>query len=264
MKRRKKTRKKKSEVHFQHLADLMSRLRGTDGCPWDREQTLESLKKYLIEETYEVAEAIEDEDAEKLKEELGDLLFEIVFVSQICSEKGLFNIRNVIGTVYNKMVQRHPHIFGNAKADSPQEVLNQWHQIKSSQRKSVLDNIPRSLPALSKAQKIQRNVAGVGFDWEKINDVLAKIEEELGETKRALKSNRRDKVGDEIGDLLFSIVNLARFLKLDAESLLVKANKRFMRRFREIESKLTADGRKLTDFSLKQMDMEWELAKRKK
>ena len=253
---------------FKKLVELMATLRSEGGCAWDREQTFRSLSKYLVEEAYELVDAVADDDTDSIEEEVGDLLFLTLFFGQIAREEGRFDIFSAIERTYQKMVRRHPHVFGDASARNADEVLTHWHGIKAHEYAdengrppSAIGNIPRHLPALLKAQKIQRNVSRVGFDWGKAEEVLAKAEEELGELREAIRSGDRDALADELGDLLFSIANFARFLEFESEEALEQTNKKFIRRFQEMEAKLTASGRPLTDFTLEEMDAEWERAK---
>ncbi len=258
-------------MEFKKLVQLMAQLRGKDGCPWDKKQTIKTLKPYLIEETYELVDAIDGKEPQQVKEELGDLLFQIVFLSQICKDNGWFSIDDVIAKIHEKMIRRHPHVFGEGKADTPTEVLDQWYRIKSEEKNekeqgketSVTDDIPQQLPALRKAFRLQRKVAMVGFDWSKIEDVLNKVDEELAELHEGIERENHDAIEEEIGDLLFSIVNTARFLNIDAEVALNKTIAKFIERFRQVEAKLTAGGKNLEEFTLEQMDAEWDKAKRK-
>jgi MazG family protein len=253
---------------FRELVELMATLRAEGGCPWDREQTLRTLPKHLIEEVYELVDAVADDDTDSLEEELGDIMFILIFLAQIAREAGHFDIASAIARTHHKMVRRHPHVFGDASAHDADEVLTHWHGIKAreyagenGEPPSAIGNIPRHLPALFKAQKIQRNVARVGFDWGRAEDVLAKVREELGELRDAARSGDRDALAGELGDLLFSIANLARFLDIESEEALERTNRKFIRRFQQMEAKLTASGRPLTEHTLKEMDAEWEQAK---
>jgi len=247
---------------FHDLVELVATLRSEQGCPWDREQTLPDLTKYLIEEAYELIDAVTDDDTDSIEEEVGDLLF-----AQIGREEGRFDVSGAIARTYEKMVRRHPHVFGEAKARTADEVLTHWYGIKAREKSegggvpSAIGNIPRHLPALLKAQKIQRNVARVGFDWGKAEQVLAKADEELGELREALAGGSREALIDELGDVLFSIANFARFLKMESEEALEQTNRKFTRRFQEMERTLTASGRPLTDYTLEEMDAEWERIK---
>ncbi|GAB6065188.1 nucleoside triphosphate pyrophosphohydrolase [Aquifex pyrophilus] len=246
----------KKRYTFEDLIKVMEELRKK--CPWDREQTHESLKKYLIEEAYEVLDAIDSKDDEKLKEELGDLLLQVVFHSQIAKERGAFDINDVIDTLVRKLIERHPHVFGNEK---PEEVLKNWEKKKMEKRKSIFEGVPKHLPALMRSQKLQDRASQVGFDFENINQVFEKIEEEIQELKESLEKNDRENIKHEIGDILTAVVELARFVGVDAEEALQEANERFIRRFSYIEKKAKEMGKRLEDMSLEEMDRLWLEAK---
>jgi tetrapyrrole methylase family protein/MazG family protein len=267
------TRRKKSAV--EELLAVMARLRGPSGCPWDREQTKQTLKKYLIEEAYEVLEAIEESKPEKLKEELGDLLLQIVFLSQIAAEKSQFAFSDVVRLLVQKLVRRHPHIFPSSNLPIPisprnaREVRKIWREVKKQEAKegpkqSLLDGLPLGLPALIRAQRMTERAARVGFDWPRIGGVWAKVREEIRELKQAERAKGRREKEEELGDVLFSFVNLARHFGLSAEEALRKANLRFTRRFRKMEAQLRRKGLSLEETSLQEMDREWNLAKRKR
>lgn len=250
---------------FQRLVEVMATLRGPGGCPWDREQTRESLKPFLIEETYEVLEALDQGDRQKLQEELGDLLLQVVFHAQVASERAEFTITDVLQTVIDKLVRRHPHVFGEHRAETAEEVLQNWERLKQEERggvekASALDGVPKSLPALLRAQRLQDKAARVGFDWGETAAVLQKVEEELGELKGAM-GKEAEMVEGEMGDLLFSLVNLARFLHLNAEETLRKCIEKFIRRFRHIEEVVAQQGKSLEESSLEEMDALWQEAK---
>jgi len=243
----------------------MEKLRSDDGCPWDKEQTHESLKSCLIEEVYEIVDAVDSRDPEQLKEELADMFFLIIFYCKIADDSKNFNINNVLEVCLDKMTRRHPHVFGDKTADDASEALSRWNEIKrkeaeakqggkTNESKSIVDNIPKHMPALQKAQKLQKKVARVGFDWEVIEDVIAKVHEELEEVKDAINNNEREQVAEEIGDLLFAVVNLSRFLKLDSEDLLRKSISKFIGRFRKVEMQVAGAGRKIVECSLKELD----------
>ena len=242
---------------FKDLLEVMERLRKE--CPWDREQTHESLKKYLIEEAYEVLDAIDSGEDEKLKEELGDLLLQPVFHAQIAKERGSFDIHDVIDTLVRKLIERHPHVFGDARAE---DVLKNWERKKTEGRESVLDGIPKHLPALMRSQKLQDRASRVGFDFERIDQVFEKIEEEISELKESLNKGERENVEHEIGDILTAVVELARFVGVDAETALQKANDRFVMRFNFIEKEAKKSGKKLESMSLEEMDDLWLKAKK--
>ncbi len=251
---------------FDRLVEIMSTLRAPDGCPWDREQDARSLRPYVLEEAYEVVQAIDDEDADGLASELGDLLLQIVFHSQLAEEKGEFDIEAVITGICEKLIRRHPHVFGDSKAETSREVRKRWEMLKLEERGggSVVDDMPAALPALAMAEKLGRRAAQVGFDWRAVTDVLDKVREETDELELDLREKgpdaRRDKhVEEELGDLLFSVSNLARHLGMSPEVALRRANEKFERRFRAIEPRIVADG----SMQIEQMDELWEEVKRR-
>lgn len=253
-----------SNREFERLIGIMASLRGEKGCPWDKEQTRESLKPFLIEETYEVLEAIDEKDPEKIKEELGDLLFQIIFHSRIAEEKGEFNIRDVIRKISDKMIARHPHVFGEERYETSEEVLRQWEERKREEgkiRESILEGIPKELPSLLRAQRIQARAARVGFDWERVEDVLKKLDEEIKEFKDALDKKDQAAIEDELGDIFFVLVNISRFVGVNPEDALRKTISKFISRFRYIEIKAAETGRSLSDMTLEEMDVLWEEAK---
>ena len=247
------------------LVELMRILRSPDGCPWDREQTLDSLKQTLVEEVYEVIDAIEHGEPAMLEEELGDLLLQVVFQSQICAEEGQFSFDDVVRQLNEKLVRRHEHVFGERRASSAAEALKSWNRVKATEKEgaeaSVVEGMPKHLPALYKAQKLQKKVARVGFDWDLIEDVLAKIEEELGELKEAIREDHAGKIRDEIGDLLFSVVNVSRFLGHQSEEALNGTIDKFSDRFRKLEQQLRQDGKDIEACSLEEMDEVWKQVK---
>lgn len=249
---------------LQRLIDIMAKLRSQDGCPWDKEQTNESLKPYLIEEAYEVLEAIDDNNPSKLKEELGDLLFQIIFHCQLASERDDFTIKDVILCITNKIVSRHPHVFSDAVYSSPEEVRKQWHERKAEEGKfkeSILTGIPVKLPALLRSQRLQSRVSKVGFDWQKIEDVLDKVVEELSELRTAVSNGSKKDIEEELGDVLFVLVNVARFAGINAEEALKRTIKKFISRFTYIEKEAQSSGKKLSAMTLQEMDKLWEDAK---
>lgn len=250
---------------FQRLCEIMSRLRAPDGCPWDREQTHQSLVPGLLEEAYEVAEAIRTNDDANLREELGDLLLQVVIHAQIASEEGRFTIDDVAREIGDKLVRRHPHVFAGSEARDTGAVLKQWDAIKRAEQQAddapYFAGLTRALPALMLAQKTQTKAARVGFDWSEIADVIAKVDEELGEAKDAIASGDPDTVADEIGDLLFAAVNLARKNKLDAEAVLAAATEKFIVRFHQMEASLNAAGTQLGEVDLAEMDAVWNRVK---
>ena len=267
---------------FQDLIDMMARLRAPDGCPWDREQTYATLGPMLIEEAYEVIEAAEAEDWNDLRDELGDLLFQVVFYGQIGAEKGHFDMHQSIARVHEKMTRRHPHVFGQEKEGeekgsiSTTEVLANWEEIKAAERKasrkdggkedekSLLDGVSLKLPALLEALQLTTKAARVGFDWKKVDDVLLKLEEEIRELREELGRENLDNqaVAGEIGDILFVIANLARWHGVEPESALKSTNRKFRRRFKHVEKRITEQGRPWPEVSLEEMDEHWDEAKR--
>jgi MazG family protein len=254
---------------FSELVRLMARLRAPGGCPWDRKQTFDTIKAYTLEETYEVVDAIDRRDWPGLAEELGDLLLQPVFFAEMAAEESLFTISDSLDAINQKLVRRHPHVFGDALAETPEDVKQRWDEIKSREkggrekgsRASLLDAVPRNLPALVEADKISTNAAGVGFEWPDVSGVLEKLQEEAAELARARQSEDREHIEDEIGDLLFTVVNLARFLKVDAEQALRKTNARFRRRFAHVEKEIATTGVTLRDTSLARMEELWQEAK---
>jgi|ERR1043166_3790611 MazG family protein len=249
---------------FAGLCDIVAKLRSPSGCPWDREQTNESLLPALIEEAYEVAEAARAHDDAHFREELGDLLLLVVMHAQIACETDRFNIKEVIREISNKLVRRHPHVFGASEARDAGAVLKQWEAIKREEKKDdshYLASLPKALPALVRAQKAQSKAARANFDWAALRDVMAKVEEELCETKDAIQSGQQEQIEDEIGDLLFAVVNLARKCKTDAESVLQSATDKFVARFNRLEDELKTRGRKLGEADLAEMDAIWDAIK---
>jgi tetrapyrrole methylase family protein / MazG family protein len=253
---------------FDELVRIMHTLQAPGGCPWDREQTHESLKPYLIEEAYEAIEAIESGSDAHLAEELGDVLLQVVFHAEIAERDGRFTIDDVVRGINDKLKRRHPHVYGEATADTSGQVVKNWEEIKRREKRerkeggSVLEGLPRSLPALIRARRIQEKVSRVGFDWSRTEEVLMKVEEELGELKEASRANDRAAIEEEIGDLLFAVANLARFVSLCPEDALRKTVDKFQRRFEYIERELPKRGKKLGEASLEEMDELWEEVKR--
>jgi tetrapyrrole methylase family protein/MazG family protein len=253
--------------NFSRLVHIMKRLRGPGGCPWDAEQTHESLKRYLIEETYEVVEAIDSNDHTLLREELGDLLLQPVFHSTIAEEQGEFTIGDVIDSICDKLIRRHPHVFGNQEINTAAEQVENWEQIKKAEkgeeRKSALSGVPPHMPALMKAQKVSEKAARVGFDWEHIDQVMKKVREELGELEETMIEGNIIRMEEELGDLLFATVNLGRFLSLNPEQALNRTIDRFVRRFVFVEESIHSGGGNLRKASLEEMDNLWEEAKKR-
>jgi XTP/dITP diphosphohydrolase len=253
---------KRELSEFKRLLEIMDELRAK--CPWDKKQTLESLRYLTIEETYELSDAIISEDLEDIKKELGDLMLHIVFYSKIGSEKKAFDIADVLESISNKLVERHPHIYGDEKVKDARDVLNNWEKIKIKKegRKSVLGGVPKSLPPLVKAYRMQEKASGVGFDWESPTQVWDKVMEELNEMRAEVESQDEAKLEEEFGDLLFALVNYARFIGVNPEDALERTNIKFIRRFQYLEEHARADGKALYDMSLKEMDVYWEEAKK--
>jgi len=252
-----------NKMPFNRLREIMATLRAPGGCAWDRKQTHKSLLPYLIEETYEVVEAIESENPDDLCEELGDLMCQIAFHSQIAEEAGKFNIDDSIKSINRKLINRHPHIFGDKKDLNPEEVRDQWEKIKieSGEKDSVISGIPKSAPALVKAFRFGEKAAGVGFDWEKASDVMDKVKEEIGELETELKANDTDKLENEIGDLLFALSSLARKLDINPEQALNRTLDKFSRRFGYIEKKVKESGKTFDSYTLDELEQWWQEAK---
>ena len=249
------------------MIKIMSALRGKKGCPWDREQTMESLKPFIVEEAYEVLEAIDEKNPEAVKEELGDLLFQIVFQCQIAKEKGEFEMSDVIEKIGRKMIARHPHVFGDADYRTSAEVLVHWEaqkKLEGKQRESLLEGVPKTLPSLLRAHRLQDRASRVGFDWDKIDDVMKKLDEEIGEFREAMEKKQEDAIEEELGDVLFMLVNISRFIGVNPEDALRKTISKFISRFRYIEMAAADSGRKLADMTLAEMDALWDEAKEKK
>lgn len=249
------------------LLEIMAYLRSEQGCPWDKKQTHETLKRSLIEEAYEVIDAIDQQDDQQLADELGDLLLQIVFHAQIGVENGTFSITNVITAICEKMIRRHPHVFGTAKVDSVADVLTSWDEIKKHEqanehRISILDGVPRHLPALMRAEKTQSKAAKVGFEWDTVQGALDKLSEELDEFQQAVEDSDAAGISEELGDILFSFVNVARYLKVDPEAALNNTTAKFTKRFHYIEEQARRQNISLEDMDLAQMDLLWEAAKK--
>lgn len=246
---------------FDRLLTIMDELR--EQCPWDKKQTLQTLRHLTIEETYELGDAILDNDLNEVKNELGDLLLHIVFYARIGSETQDFDIADVANDICEKLISRHPHIYGNVVVADEEEVKQNWEKLKLKEgKKSVLEGVPKSLPALVKANRIQDKVAGVGFDWEEPEQVFEKLKEELEELQYEVAHQNREKMEEEFGDVLFSMINYARFLKVDPENALERTNKKFIKRFQYLESKALTLGKSLKDMTLAEMDVFWEEAKK--
>lgn len=246
---------------FERLLNIMDDLRNS--CPWDKEQTIKSLRHLTIEEVYELSDAISDNDLDEVRKELGDLMLHIVFYSKIGSEQGAFNIADVLNGISDKLVFRHPHIYGETKVADAEDVLNNWEKLKLKEgNRSVLGGVPKSLPPLIKAYRMQEKVKGVGFEWKKREDVWDKVIEELNELKYEVENGfEKDKMEDELGDLLFAITNYARYIGVNPEDALERTNKKFIRRFQFIETESAKDGYKMGNMSLEEMDVYWNKAK---
>ncbi|MDA9036361.1 nucleoside triphosphate pyrophosphohydrolase [Flavobacteriaceae bacterium] len=245
---------------FERLLDIMDELR--EQCPWDNKQTFESLRHLTIEETYELGDAILDNDLQEIKKELGDLLLHIVFYAKIGSEQNTFDIGDVANEICEKLINRHPHIYGDTKVDGADQVIKNWESIKLKEGKnSVLEGVPKSLPALVKAFRIQEKAAGVGFEWDNAKDVLDKVKEEITEFNQEVEDQNHDKMEDEFGDVIFSLINYARYFKINPESALERTNKKFIKRFKYIEESAKNEGKVINELTLDQMEAFWNKAK---
>ena len=249
---------------FEELVKIVSELRAPDGCPWDREQTNQSLLPYFIEEAYELIESVDEKNWENVKEELGDLLLHVVFQGSIAEQDGKFQLVESLLTVNEKLISRHPHVFGDAQADEAFHAKQNWEAAKHKEkgRDSRLDGVPKNLPALVRAQRLQQKASYAGFDWDKVEQVWEKIHEEILELKEAQLSNNKKHIEEEIGDVIFAVVNLARFLDISAENSLRKTNKKFINRFKKVEEKIKEQGKEIDDATLEEMDAIWNEAKR--
>ena len=246
---------------FERLLDIMDELR--EQCPWDRKQTFESLRHLTIEETYELGDAILDNDLQEIKKELGDLLLHIVFYAKIGSEQNAFDVGDVANEICDKLINRHPHIYGDTKVYDADQVIKNWESIKLKEGKnSVLEGVPKSLPALVKAFRIQEKAAGVGFEWDNAEDVLDKVKEEITELKQEVEDQNLDKMEDEFGDVLFSLINYARYHKINPELALERTNKKFIKRFKYIEESAKKEGKVINELTLDQMEVFWNKAKK--
>lgn len=243
------------------LLDIMDDLR--EKCPWDKKQTLQTLKHLTVEETYELTDAIDQDDKEEIRKELGDLLLHIVFYAKIGSETNDFDFADVANGICDKLIHRHPHIYGDVKVENQEDVKRNWEKLKLQEgRKSVLEGVPNNLPALLKAYRIQEKVKAIGFDWEEPHQVWDKVQEELQELQDEVKANNKQKIEEEFGDVLFSMINYARFLDINPEDALEKTNKKFIKRFMYLEQKATESGKSLNDMTLAEMDVYWNAAKK--
>jgi tetrapyrrole methylase family protein/MazG family protein len=253
---------------FRKLVKLMAALRGPEGCPWDRKQTTESLKPFLVEECYEVIDALVEGNLDKIKEELGDLLFQIIFHARFAEERVHLSIDDVITAIQEKMTRRHPHVFGDEKLATDKEVLANWEEIKKKEkghedRKSILEGVPKQLPSLLRAHRLQERAARVGFDWNHLNDALPKLDEEIAEFKESLKEENAGKIEEELGDVFFTLVNISRFLGVNPDEALRKTISKFIHRFRYIEEHAANAGRSLNDMTLDEMEKLWQESKSK-
>lgn len=250
---------------FAELIDIMARLRAPGGCPWDREQTFDSIKRYTIEETYEVIDAIERRDYEALREELGDLLLQPVFHAQMASEAGLFDINDALKAINEKLIRRHPHVFGDARADNSEQVVANWDAIKASEKPDApqgqLDSVNRAQPALMEAFEISKKAARSGFEWARFEDVVEKLREEVAELEEARLKGHMEAIRGEVGDLLFTVVNLARWSGVDPEEALRRTNRKFRHRFSHVEARVAAAGKTLSETPLEEMEGYWQEAK---
>ena len=253
---------------FRKLIEIVDTLMGENGCPWDNVQTRESLKPYLVEETYEVLEALDTNDPDQIKDELGDLLYQILFHSKISSKNNEFDIKDVLDNLKEKMVRRHPHVFKEGQINTPDQVIERWEEIKKEEKThsnhpSILDSVPKQLPSLLKAQKLQKKAAKEGFDWDEISDVFDKLDEEISEFKSAVLEGKGTDIQSELGDILFVLVNIAKFKKIDAEEALRSTNNKFIKRFQHIEKEVAKQGKTLKETSLEDMERHWQNAKKK-
>lgn len=248
---------------FENLVTIVETLRGENGCPWDREQTHDSLLPYFLEEAHEVVETVDKEDWETLSEELGDILLHVVFQTKIAEEAGEFKLEEVIQSINEKLVRRHPHVFGDKHAEGPDHARWSWEEAKHKEkgRESRLDGVPKTLPALIRAQRLQQKASYAGFDWEERDEVWKKVSEEFDELKRAESGGKKKAIEEEVGDLLFALVNLCRFLNLSAEDSLRRANEKFSDRFRSVEKALKIDGKTMEEATLEEMDEIWNSLK---
>ncbi len=249
-------------VAFERLLNIMDDLR--EKCPWDKKQTMETLRPLTIEETYELADAILDNNLEEVKKELGDLLLHMVFYAKIGSEKGAFDITDVLNGICEKLINRHPHIYGDVQAETAEQVKQNWESIKLKEgKKSVLEGVPKSLPAVVKASRVQEKVAGVGFDWENKDQVWDKVQEELQELQVEVAAANKDKIEAEFGDVMFALINYARFIGVEAENALARTNAKFISRFQFMEEAILSEGKRMQDMNLAELDVYWDKSKQK-
>ena len=256
----------RKKITLEDLLELMATLRSEDGCPWDRDQTKDSLKPYVIEESYEVVEAVDEQAPHKIKEELGDLLFQIVFYAQLLKEEDHIDIYDIIETVHTKMIRRHPHVFGEVSVNNAEEVVVNWEQIKqkekASERSSILDGVPKKLPSLLRAHRIQSRASQAGFEWENFHQILEKLDEEFSELRQAYKHGNIEEIEDEFGDLLFVLVSISRFLKVNPDNALRKAIEKFTTRFTSMEQKMQEMNKEWKDIAAEETERLWNEVKR--
>ena len=265
MQRGKKSGKTHGKAHLEDLRELVRTLRGPEGCPWDRAQKISDIKQYLLEECYEVLDAIDRSPPEKLKEELGDLLFQIVFIAQMAEEEGDFGLEDVLRGIHTKMVRRHPHVFGSVTAEDPETVRKNWWKVKQTEGatpRSHLEGVPRHLPALQRAYRLGQRASQVGLDWPQPKSVLEKVREEIDELEQALTSESEPRIREELGDSLFSLANLARLLKENPEEILQQSNEKFLNRFQRLEQRAQEEGRVLEELKPEELDRLWEEIKK--
>ncbi|NQU68625.1 MAG: nucleoside triphosphate pyrophosphohydrolase [Candidatus Marinimicrobia bacterium] len=258
--------RERTSTQFLRLMDILTALRGENGCPWDKEQTAKSLIPYLLEETYEIIEAVEENDTNLLKEELGDLMLHLVFQAHIANEEGKFHIADSIQHICDKLERRHPHVFGTDVTSDRTEIKFKWESIKQKEkrRSSLLEGVPKNLPALTRARRVQEKASNVGFDWETIDPVWMKLDEEIAELKEAYRGGDGDQIEEELGDVLFSLVNLGRFLNISSEEALRFSISKFETRFRQIEKRLSDEGKSVETATLEEMDAIWDNEKEKR
>ncbi len=261
----KNTEHQKKKTTLEDLIELMATLRSENGCPWDRKQTKDSIKPYTLEEAYEVVEAVDERDPQKIREELGDLLFQIVFYAQLLQEEDNIDMYDIMEMIYSKMIRRHPHVFGEINVKNAEEVLVNWEQIKQEEKKversSVLDGVPKELPSLLRAHRIQSRASHIGFKWESFDQILEKLDEEFYELRQAYKHGIIEEIEEEFGDLLFVLVSISRFLKVNPEDALRKAITKFIKRFKHMEHTIQAMNKTWKDLSVKEMEQLWEESK---
>lgn len=249
---------------FDELVEIVAKLRSKNGCDWDKKQTLNSMKKYILEESYELFDAIDSNNLKELQEEIGDITMHMVFLSQIATENNFFHINEVLNTINTKLINRHPHVFGNTKVENVDDILKNWEEIKKKEkqeRKNTLDGIPKAFPSILRAMKIQEKLTRVGFDWPEDKAVLEKIDEELLELKEAFSKRDKENISEEIGDLIFTIVNFASRMNLDAEEIMQNTNDKIIKRFSQLEEQIKSDNKNIEELSLEELDSYWNKIK---